>query len=164
MDARNLCIELLLGGEGGPGQGGMTCGGSAAAYLRAELATAAPHQLQVLLYDGAIRLCRQAVAALDDGDASAAADRLARVRAILRQLRGVLRCEAASALRQELSELYERTQQRLIEADYYRRREVVSEMISMLSYERPAWTAFVEALCRQGTALEALQSGGDWLA
>jgi flagellar protein FliS len=116
------------------------------AYLEIDLATATPRRLWMLLYDGAVRLCRQAMAALDRSDVQSAADMLARARAILRQLQAVLRCRADPALRQALAGLYDQAHRCLIDADFYRRREAVNQAISLLDYQRPAWGDFLDAL------------------
>ena len=123
--------------------------GAASVYLATELATAAPERLAVLLYDGAIQMCRQALAALDCGDTQLAAGRLGRTMQTVRRLQTSLESGPATPRRQEFADLYEQVHSRLIEADFYRRREAVGESISMLSFQRPAWGEFTRTHHRQ---------------
>ena len=119
--------------------------GAASAYLTTEMETAAPRNLCMLLYDGAIRLCREALQALDEGDAEYAAERLAKARRTVHQLQDRAR-EGTATERQQFSELYERIYRRLVEADFYRRREVVCETLSLLGDRRTEWNRYAQTL------------------
>ena len=121
-----------------------------AAYIATDLATATPQRLRLLLYDGAIRLCREALVALDDGDAKLAADRLRRAMRTVHELRDRVRGDGDCPQRDRFAELYEQVHRRLIEADFYRRREAVSETISLLSLRRLDWGEFARALNQNG--------------
>ena len=118
----------------------------ASAYLDTEMAGAAPQRLCVLLYDGAIRLCRQALAALDAGDAHLAADRLGRARTSVQNLQDSLHAPGLPDERRMFADLYRRVHTRLIEADFYRRREVVRETITLLSRRRGGWQRLANCL------------------
>jgi flagellar protein FliS len=125
-------------------------GGQAAdAYLATELATSAPHRLQAHLYDAAIRLCRQAAGALTDGQVDLAGRQLRRARKVVRHLRGAVQTGATPEWADRFAALYEQVHRRLIEADYYRRRESIHESIELLDHERPAWSAMVAGLERR---------------
>lgn len=137
---------------------------AATAYQAAQAATATPRRLHVMMYDSAIDLCRRAVQALDDGDVDRAGERLARAGAVLGRLRGVLRTDVEPELARALSELYEQVQARLVEADFYRRREPLGQSITLLHYRRPAWTAFIEALCLRGACQAGPSARTDRLA
>ena len=67
--------------------------GVASAYMATDRAGATPRRLRVMLYDGAIRLCRQGLLALDGGEVTLAADRLARAGRIVEKLRRDLLAE-----------------------------------------------------------------------
>ena len=136
---------------------------AAAAYVATELATTPPQRLQMVLYDSAIRMCRQAVEALDAGQLAHAAERLGRARAIIVHLQaqlgptrhsqvtsgagsgGPVHTQAAPDLARELAELFRQVHRRLIEADYYRKRQTVEESIQLLHHRRGALTAFLHA-------------------
>jgi len=123
---------------------------AAEAYVATELATTPPRRLQTVLYDSAIRTCRQAVEALDAGQVAPAAERLGRARAIILHLQGELQTQAAPDLAHELADLFREVHRRLIEADYYRKRQTVEESIQLLHHRRGAMTAFIEAAASHG--------------
>ena len=118
----------------------------ASAYLDTEMAGAPPQRLCILLYDGAISLCRQALAALDAGNAQLAADRLGRARESVQHLQDSLSAPGLPDEHRTFADLYQRVHTRLIEADFYRRREVVRETITLLSRQRPDWQRLTDRL------------------
>ncbi len=140
MSQLDDCSGLLTNaGEAGE----VTCSAAApaAAYLAAEIVTAAPHRLRIILCDGAIRLCREAIGALDAGEFTRAADLLGRARRIICELRAAGRSSAWA----HLAEAFEKVDRRLIEAEFYRRREAVREGIGLLYRHREMLTASLRA-------------------
>ena len=137
--------------------------GVASAYLATELAAATPQHLGMLLYDGAIRLCRQALAALDAGQSDLAAARLAGARQSVHELLGRLPGGRGTAGRDQFVELYQQVHRDLIEADFYRRREVVREAILLLNDRRPAWSELVRSLDERPEALRVEASARSWV-
>jgi len=110
----------------------------ASAYEAMALATATPRRLRVLLHEEAIRLCGAALESLDAGQVEAAADHLTRARRIVRQLQcGLGKAPAGAAGRFEA--VYALAHRRLIEADFYRRRQPLAEVLALLSCGRQAW-------------------------
>src|SRR5690242_6689865 len=63
-------------------------------YLRAQVETASPTRLVVLLYDGAIRFCAQAIEAMQKRDLETQHINLLRVQRIISELIGSLNREA----------------------------------------------------------------------
>jgi len=155
MTPKDRQIRLLE--SGGAPAGVWTCTGVALAYRAAQQAGATPPRLRVLLYDGAVRLCRQALAALDEGDADLAGDRLAKAQQSVRQLHGSIPPDAGARDGRLFERLYEQVHRRLVEANFYRRRESVSETIALLDMRRFAWSRLADAQ-RQSAAPAA--SGG----
>ena len=138
-----------------------TAAGAARAYLAADHAGATPQRLRSLLYDGAIRLCRQGIAALDDDDADLAADRLARARRIIEQLRRGLGAEDPGHRLGRFADLYEQVARRLSEAGFYRSRQPVSETISLLNCWRGDWNALARSLDDAGEP--SASAGASWV-
>ena len=124
----------------------------ARAYLATDHAGATPRRLRVLLYDGAIRLCRQGLRALDNGETALAADRLARAAGIVKQLRRDLRREGPDERPARFAHLYDEITRRLLEAGFYRSREPVSETIALLNCSRGDWDALARSLERASAA------------
>ena len=104
----------------------------AGAYLAADLATASPARLAVLFYDRCSRLCWQAVGELDAGDPAAAGRTLAKARQILQHL-------AELSAGPQFSRVFDHLLRLLIEADFYRRRESVLDVVAALSDHRSRW-------------------------
>ncbi len=111
----------------------------ASAYRAADMASATPRRLRVLLYDAAVSLCRQAITALDEGDACLAADRLAKALRTVQQLQGGISGDDTPRCVAQFTDLYDEVRRRLAEADFYRRREPLTETVSLLDRRRIAW-------------------------
>lgn len=141
----------------------LSASGPAAAYLAAELATAPPRRLAELLYDGAIRLCRQAMDAFDADDIGLAAERLARARQIVRQLQTYLPADGAAPAAEDLAAAYRQVHRRLIEAGFYRSRQAIERTLSLLVGRRRAWDAFLSAAGGRGGRIAARASTADWI-
>lgn len=122
-----------------------TEGGVARAYLTTDRAGATPRRLRVLLYGGAIRLCRQGLEALDAGRGDLAADKLARAGRIVEQLRRDLPGGERDERLRHFDRLYEQVARRLVEAGFYQRREPLSETISLLNCSRSEWDALARS-------------------
>ena len=139
----------------------LTATGAARAYLATDRAGATPRRLKMLLYDGAIRLCRQGLAALDEGQAAVGADRLARAGRIVERLRrdliGEGRCEGLA----HFARLYEQVARRLVEADFFRRREPVTETIALLNGSRGYWEAWSRS--QDDAAEAAAAASASWV-
>ena len=132
------------GGRLCPG-GGSVAGeaGVVRAYLATDHAGATPRRLRVLLYDAAIRLCRQSLTALDEGQPYRAADTLARAERLVEQLRRDLQADGPPG---RFATVYDQVARRLAEAGFYRRREPVSETIRLLRYWRRDWDMLARSL------------------
>jgi len=137
--------------------------GPGAAYLETSLRTATPQRLAMLLYDGAIQLCRRALASLEADQADVAADALKRAGRIVRQMQASLSGDIESRLCGELWDLCERLHERLIEADFYRRREAIGESLFLLSRQRAAWASYAGSLPAGPDAGEARRTDRCWV-
>ena len=60
-------------------------------------------------------------------------------------------------------ELYQQVHRDLIEADFYRRREIVREAILLLNDRRPAWSELVRSLDERPEALRVEASARSWV-
>ena len=147
---------LPLGRRACPvGPADWSASGVASAYLAGEQAGASPQRLRMLLYDDMIRLCRQALASMDEGDVRLAAHRLAQAQRNLHQLRDCLRGRPDVPLAGQFLDLYNQTCRGLIDAGFYRRREPITETISLLSDYRAAWRQVARGLDRGADAPDA---------
>lgn len=110
-------------------------------YRQIEVETASPGRLVLMLYDAAIKNCRQAAVAWESGNSSnetVARDKLYRAQDILTELIGSLNFEAGDLARQ-LFQLYEYMNYRLIQSVVRRDASAAREVAKLLEELREAW-------------------------
>src|SRR5437762_8720929 len=93
---------------------------AAQSYLRTRVLTATPEQLQMMLYDGAIRFSEQARAALGKRDYETNYQMIARVQKIVAELISALKPDVAPDLCARLAALYNFVYRRLTDASVRR--------------------------------------------
>lgn len=116
----------------------------ASAYLAADIVTATPQRLEVLLFDSAIRMCRRALDGIDGGDFDEAGDLLKHAGEIVTHFRETT--EIADD--PELTELLGEVGRRLVEAGFYRRREDIKTAIAQLDTRRDEISTHLRAISR----------------
>jgi flagellar protein FliS len=115
-------------------------------YLRTKVLTATPEQLQLMLYDGAIRFAEQGRAALEKKDWAASYRGLTRAQNILNQLNGALRHDLMPDLCAKLASLYNYAYRHLVQANVQHKIEAVDEALRILKYQRETWAMLMEGL------------------
>jgi flagellar secretion chaperone FliS len=118
-------------------------------YLESKVMTASPHRLHLMLIEGAIRFGRQAEAALKNGDSVAAAASLLRVVDIVGEMLVGVR-EFQSDLNSTIARLYWFLFRRAAEAKIHSDAAALTEVLSLLEYERQTW----QMLCEQSIAID----------
>ncbi len=121
-------------------------------YLRAKIMTASPQQLQTMLYDGAIRFCEQARAAMEARDIPNTHDRLLRAQKIVLELATSLKVEVAPELCRKLASLYNYVYRLLVEANLTKELAKLDEALGLLRYQRETWLMALEALRHPGAS------------
>jgi flagellar protein FliS len=86
------------------------------AYHHNAVATAAPEQLVVMLFDGALRFSRRAVAAYESGQRPQATQFVSRVTSIVNELNATLDTEAGGDIARNLRSIYGFVNRHLVEA------------------------------------------------
>jgi len=109
------------------------------AYRATQRATAPPRRLAELLYDAAIRLCREALDAFDADDFTRAGERLTRAQEIVHQLQTRLRGGVRTGIAARLVDACGQVNGRLVEAGFYRSRQAIEQTLAMLVERRSAW-------------------------
>lgn len=120
-----------------PGAGGSD-------YLRTKVMTATPEQLQLMLYDGAIRFAEQGKAALHEKKYDRSHDRLTRAQAIIVELLNGLRHDVSPDLCGKLAALYNYAYMRIVEANMSHDVVILDEALSVLRYQRETWTLLMQ--------------------
>lgn len=114
------------------------------AYSQVSLETAVqsadPHQLILMLYDGALMALAQAVVAMEQKDIPKRAQSISRAIAIIHDgLHASLDVEAGGELAQRLAALYDYMVERLTQANATNNAAAVQEVSGLLRTLREAW-------------------------
>lgn len=117
--------------------------------------TATPEQLQMMLYDGAIRFAEQAKAALVAEDFEKSYQSISRVQKILTEMSCGLKHDVLPELCEKLAALYSYVYRRLIDANVKRDPEALEEAITLLRYQRETWSMLLEQLGKARAAAAA---------
>lgn len=113
-------------------------------YLRDAVMTATPEQLQLLLYDGAIRFISQARDAIEAGQIESSFNLLTRAQQIVREMESGLRPEVAPQLCAQMAALYGFVFSKLVDANVNRDVQAVDDALKILRHQRETWAIVVE--------------------
>jgi flagellar protein FliS len=116
-------------------------------YRQTQAQTAAPGELVVMLYRGAVRFVTTAIAAIEAKDVEAAHTNLVKAQAIVSELLETLDLERGGEIARRLTSIYEYLNQRLVEANIRKDAEPAREVERFLRELLPAW----EAAAKQAT-------------
>jgi flagellar secretion chaperone FliS len=128
---------------------------AAANYLRTKVLTATPEQLQLMLYDGAIRFTEQAKAALVKNDFENSFNGISRAQKIIAELSSSLKHELAPDLCGKLASLYNFVYRKLIEANIEHKVDSLDDALSILKYQRETWAMLLDQLGKKKAAAAA---------
>jgi flagellar secretion chaperone FliS len=115
-------------------------------YFRNSVMTAKPEQLQMMLYDGAIRFGRQAREALLQKEFETACEKLIRVQKIIAEMQNGLRPEINAELCDQLTRLYSFIYQRLVDSNVQQKVEPLDEALLILEHQRETWRILLERI------------------
>src|SRR5258708_62987 len=109
---------------------------AAQTYLRTRVLTATPEQLQMMLYDGAIRYSEQAKLALEKKDFEGTYNNVSRAQKIITELSCSLKPSVAPELCSKLGSLYSYIYRKLVEAGAQHKVESINEALELLKFQR----------------------------
>lgn len=121
-------------------------------YLRNAVMTATPEQLQLMLYDGAIRFARQARKAIMEGDRETSCEKLIRAQKILIEMRNGLRHEVNPELCKQLAALYDFIYDRLVNANMRRDTTAIDEALEILHHQRETWQMLIDKILAESSS------------
>jgi flagellar protein FliS len=130
-------------------------GQAANIYLRTKVLTATPEQLQMMLYDGALRFCEQARAALVEKQWDQSYALISRVQKILMEMSCSLKHDIYPELCGKLASLYNYAYRKLIEANIHHKIEALDNAMNVLRYQRETWALLLQQLGQQKAAAVA---------
>lgn len=113
-------------------------------YLESQVLTASPEQLVLILYDGAMRFCRQAEEAFIASRADEAGELLIRAQRVVLELVCALRPEANPDIVKSLGGLYAFVYEQLVWANVERDPKRIRDAVSVLGTLREGWAGAVE--------------------
>lgn len=121
-------------------------------YLEHRILSASPEQLQLLLYEGAIRFARWGRSALEERNYEKAQDSFERVVAILVELHAGLRPEVAPELCDKFAQLYNFCMRKVNEANFLHDVALLDEAIGILEHLRESWLMLLERVAEERAA------------
>lgn len=124
-------------------------------YLRTKVLTATPEQLQLMLYDGALRFGEQAKAALEKKEFENSYHMISRVQKIITEMNGSLKHDVAPELCGKLAALYNFVYRKLVEANVEHKIESLEEALGILRYQRETWVMLLDQLGKTKAAAVA---------
>jgi len=115
-------------------------------YLRTKVMTASPEELRLLLFDGAIKFCKQAHDALVRKDFEGTYVAIVKAQKITLELSNSLNREIDPDLCDKLSALYTYIYRRMVDANLERDPAALEECTELLEYERETWRMLMAKL------------------
>lgn len=128
---------------------------AAANYLKTRVMTATPEQLQMMLYDGAIRFCEQAAPAIAKKDWETTYHTLTKAQKIVTELISSLRHDIQPDLCKKLAALYAYIHRKLVEAGTKHNQASLDEALRLLRYQRETWAMLMEKIGKEKAATVA---------
>jgi len=113
-------------------------------YLRDAVLTATPEQLQLMLYDGAIRFALQGRDALAAKDYETSYEKLSRAQAIVLEMERGLRPDVNPELCERMAALYGFIYRKLVEGSVQKDPPAIDDAVKVLRMERETWALVVE--------------------
>ena len=113
-------------------------------YLRDAVMTATPEQLQLMLYDGAIRFAMQGRDALEQKDYATSYEKLTRAQNIITEMQTGLNYDVNPELCERVASIYNFLFSKLVDANVQHDVKAVDDALQVLSLERETWQILVD--------------------
>lgn len=130
-------------------------------YFRNSVLTATPEQLQLMLYDGAIRFATQAREFLQRKDFENSCETLLKAQRIVLQMQDGLRPEVNPELVGQLMALYQFVHRRLVDANMRRSTEAIDDALQILHHQRETWAMLLAKFEGAAANADAAASAAD---
>jgi flagellar protein FliS len=115
-------------------------------YFRNAVLTATPEQLQLMLYDGAVRFAAQAREAMQARDIEQTHNLLTKAQRIIIEMQNSLRPEVAPEICSQMAGLYTFAYRRLVDANVNKDMVALDEALQILNHMRQTWILLIEKL------------------
>ncbi len=128
-------------------------------YLKTKVLTASPAELRLMLFDGALKFCRQAQQALTQRNFEDSFAAVNKAKNIILELDNSLNHDTDPDICGKLSALYVYLFRLLVDTNLERSPEPLQQCINLLEYERETWQMVLATLKKdQGSQPEAVQA------
>ena len=128
---------------------------AAANYLRTKVLTATPEQLQLMLYDGAIRFTEQARGAIQEKKFDVSYDLLTKAQRIILELQVTLKHKVAPEICMKLSGIYNFIYRKLVEANTSHAESALDDALQLMRYQRETWIMLMQTISQNKAAVVA---------
>ena len=108
-----------------------------AAYANNKIMTASKGELTLMLYDGAIKFCNMAIAAVEEHDIQKAHTNIMKVERIIEEFQSTLNYKYPVA--KDFNNVYQYLQERLREANIKKDKDILEEVLKHLRGMRDTW-------------------------
>ena len=108
-----------------------------AAYNKNKIMTATPGELTMMLYEGAIKFCNIAIAAIEQENVQKAHDNIVKVEKIIEEFWATLNHKYQVA--EDFENVYVYIYDRLVEANIKKDKEILEEVLKHLRTMRDTW-------------------------
>lgn len=122
-----------------------------AAYQNSKIMTASPAELTLMLYEGAIKFCNIAIMGVEEQNIEKAHVNIVKVENIIEEFQATLNHKYPVA--KEFDNVYTYLQQRLMEANIKKDKEILEEVLGHLRTMRDTWKE-VMRLTHNGTVTQ----------
>jgi flagellar protein FliS len=122
---------------------------AAAQYLKTRVMTATPEQLQLMLYDGAIRFCEQGRLGLEKKNYEQVFINFTKAQKIITEMMSALKPDVYPELCAKMIAVYKYVYKRLIEASNQHKIEAVVEAMELLRFQRETWAMLLEKVGKE---------------
>lgn len=117
-------------------------------YLRESVMTATPEQLQLMLYDGAIRFATQGREAIAAKNHEQSYEKLTRAQNIVIEMLNGLNYEVNRELCERVASIYNFIYRKLIDGNVQRDVSAIDDALRVLRVERETWQILVDKVNR----------------
>jgi flagellar protein FliS len=115
-------------------------------YLKTKVFTASPEELQLMLYDGAIRFCEQARVAIREKNIEESFNLINKAEKIVLQLCNSMKEEIAPDICSNMRRLYLFCYDRLVVANLKKEINSLDDALKVLKHIRETWIMLVEKI------------------
>jgi flagellar secretion chaperone FliS len=126
-------------------------------YLQTKVLTATPEQLQMMLFDGALRFCEQARVAMQRQRYEESYSLIGKVQKIVLEMTTSLKHNVSPDLCKKLAALYTFAYKRLVTANLQHDPAALDEALQVLRYQRETWAMLMQQLAQQKAGAVARQ-------